>query len=76
MSIQAVGQVQIKKDANRNIQTQNAPEKMVSTNTKNSLIRGKMEYDFSNVRICVDKKTNFDPGTANIFSEIEFHIRN
>ena len=62
MSMQAVGQVQIKKDANRNIQTQNAPEKMVSTSTKNSLIRGKMEYDFSNVRICVDKKSNYDPG--------------
>src|SRR5688572_23657943 len=63
VALHSAGQVQIKKDANRNIQTQSSPAKMISTNNNNAILRsGKMEYDFSNVRICVDKKSNYDPG--------------
>src|SRR5689334_22192819 len=56
--LQSLAQVTIKKDVNKNTSAQPAVDKQVNA----SKIKPGLNYDFSNVRICVDKISNYDPG--------------
>lgn len=61
-SFQAVGQV-IRKDVNKTIQPQTQPQTI--TNPVNTIKTRQVittSYDFSHVKICVDKSNNYDPG--------------
>jgi hypothetical protein len=62
ISLHAIAQPSIKRDVNKSIQTQ--PKTVADQPVKTMQPRqvSATSYDFSNVKICVDRSNNYDPG--------------